>query len=165
MLERGERGVGGCWRGDTASTRIKIRGHASCEALLDDVEVGGVQLRLEYPGQGNRIVGIDGDDRISVAIIMSCVQGRQRIRKDRALELECIGFWMEVRHRGMAYVCEIEDKGVACGNTAQCLVRRARNDGAARQRAEGKIAYRLRRAVLAMMRFTRASSRLGVVKP
>src|ERR1700736_6350620 len=135
LLERGECGVRGCWRGDTVSSRTKIRGQASREARLDDVEVGGVQLRLEYPGQGNRIVGIDGDDCISVAIIMGCVQGRQRVRKDRALELERIGFRMEVRHRGMADVCEIEDKGVACGNTAQCLVRRACDDGAARQRA------------------------------
>src|ERR1700676_3902664 len=126
--ERGDEDVRGCGRGDTVSTRIKIRGHASREALLDDVEIGGVQLRLEYPGQGNRIVGIDGADRISVAIIMGCVQGRQCVRKDRALELERIGFGMEVRHSSMADACEIEDKSIAGGNTAQRLARRACND-------------------------------------
>ena len=52
---------------------------------LDDVEVGSMQLRLEYPAQGDGIVGIDGDDRISVAVIMRRVQGRQRVRENRAL--------------------------------------------------------------------------------
>src|SRR6202158_3364841 len=115
--------------------RIKIRGHASRGALLDDVEIGGVQLRLEYPGQGNRIVGIDGDDRISEAIVVGGIQGGLRVRKDRALELEHIEIRMEVRYRGMADVYAIVDKGVAGGKSAHRLVRRACSDGAARRRA------------------------------
>ena len=48
---------------------------------LNDVEVGDVQLRLEYPRQGDRIMGIEGDDGIPVAVIQRGVQGRLRVRK------------------------------------------------------------------------------------
>ena len=57
---------------------------------LDDVEVGSVQLRLQNAAQGAGVLTIDGDDRTSVAVILCSVQDRQRVRKDRALELERI---------------------------------------------------------------------------
>ena len=53
------------------------------EMALDDVEAGGVQLRLEDPGQGDRVMGIEGDDRVSMAVIMWCVQGSLHVGKYR----------------------------------------------------------------------------------
>jgi hypothetical protein len=50
-------------------------------AALDEVEVGDVQLRLDDPRQRDRVVGIEGDDRISVAVIRYRVQRRLRVRK------------------------------------------------------------------------------------
>jgi len=41
-----------------------------------------MQLRLEDAGQGDRIIGIEGDDGVSVAVVLRCVQGRLRVSKD-----------------------------------------------------------------------------------
>ena len=73
-------------------------------ATVAQSQVAGVQLRLEDAVQGNGVMGVDGDDRISVTVVMRRVQDVLGGRKDppRALELEHVGVGVEVRHRGMA---------------------------------------------------------------
>jgi hypothetical protein len=42
---------------------------------LDNMEVGGVQLRLENAVQGDSVVAVDSDDRVAMAVVMHSVQG------------------------------------------------------------------------------------------
>jgi hypothetical protein len=55
--------------------RVVARGHAFPDHALDDMEVGGVQLRLENAVQGDGVMAIDGDDRVAMAVVMHSVQG------------------------------------------------------------------------------------------
>lgn len=105
----------------------------SCGRALDDMEISNVQLRLENAAQADRIMAVDGNDRVAVAIILCGVQDRERVRENRIGELEGIGKRKEICHRGMADPGEIEHKVIACGKAAQRLVRRGCNHRVARR--------------------------------
>ena len=99
------------------------------------MEVGNLQLRLENTAQGDGVVGIERNNRVAVAVILCRIQGRLRVRENRTAELQRIGRRMEIRHRIRANCGEVDNKGLAGGKAAQRLVRRARDDRAARRRA------------------------------
>src|ERR1700732_3364244 len=83
---RGSFGKFDSWRVPLTRPRPSSRSTKRHPALAD-VEIGGVQLRLENAGQGDRVLGFEGEKRICVAVLMRCVQGRLNDRRDRATEL------------------------------------------------------------------------------
>ena len=73
-------------------------------------------------------MSVDGNNSVSVAVILGGVQGGLRIREYRIAELEGIGKRMETCHRGVTNAGEIKHKIIAGANSAQRLVRRCRDD-------------------------------------
>src|ERR1700733_7195910 len=72
----------------------------------------------------------------TVAIVLRRVQDSLNARKCRVTELRVFGKRMEVGHRDMAAILEIESEIVAGGQAAQCLYLRSCDDcGACRWRA------------------------------
>ena len=53
--------------------RSRVTGKNQGSGFLDDVEVVGVQLRLENAIQGDGVVSIDGDDSVPMTIVVRCV--------------------------------------------------------------------------------------------
>src|SRR5271165_4385429 len=98
------------------------------------MEISNMQLRLEDTCQGDRIMGIKGDDGVSVAVILRRIQDCLHVREDRAAELERIRGWMKIGHRIFADAGEVESKILAAGLARQCLVRSAGGDGLACRR-------------------------------
>src|SRR5450631_2542401 len=72
-----------------------------------EVEVGGVQLGLDDPRQGDRIVGVEVDDRVAMAVVQRRVQGCLRVGENRTAELKRIRARMEVGHRVMTDAGEV----------------------------------------------------------
>src|SRR5260370_438571 len=89
---------------------------------LDEVEIGGVQLRLQEAGPGDGLVSIKTDDRTSLAVVMHRVQGTFRPPKYLAPEVQRLSRRMEVGHRSLADIGEVEDKAVLGAETGQWVV-------------------------------------------
>src|SRR4029077_12750787 len=117
---------------DWQSARGPSRFHS--EEPSGDVEIARVQLRLDNAVQGNGVVAIDRNDRVSVTVIVGGVQDLLGGRKERTPELEYVGQWMEICHCGVADAGEVEHEGVARRQTGQCLIRRTRDDRVVRRR-------------------------------
>src|ERR1700733_2976113 len=71
---------------------------------------------------------VKGGDYIAVAVVVRGVQDSLNARKCRVTELRVFGKRMEVGHRDMAGILEIESEIVAGSQTAQCLHLRSCDD-------------------------------------
>src|ERR1700722_10428083 len=79
---------------------------------------------------------VKGRDYIAVAIVVRGVQDSLNARKCRVTKQRVFGKRMEVGHRDMAGILEIESEIVAGAQTSQCLYLRSCDDcGACRWRA------------------------------
>src|ERR1700730_12282480 len=92
------------------------------------MEINGAQIRFEDPYHRNRIMCVKGDNRISMPIIMCCIQNGLLGCEQCRAEQERINFRMEVAHRIMADASKVEYEGIAVAITGQGLIRNACND-------------------------------------